>query len=308
MERPALNTARLWAISVATSAAAEEAVSALLERITGRCPASYTEAGTGQTTVTVYCVKRSEWTSTRRVALAAGLDDLRAGGVAVGPAKLAIKRLTRRDWAEAWMRHFRPLVIGGSLLIKPGWSRRRPRPGQVVVVLDPGLSFGTGQHPTTAFCLEQLVECRQPGKSQSCLDVGTGSGILAIAAAKLGYRPVVAWDHDPAAVRVARANARRNRVQEEIRFLRADLTQVPPRSTRRHAVLCANLTADLLVRERQRLIDRLAPSGRLVLAGILQQEFNVVRKSYEAAGLRLVASRREGEWHSGAFAWRTSPL
>jgi ribosomal protein L11 methyltransferase len=170
-----------------------------------------------------------------------------------------------------------------------------------VVVLDPGLSFGTGQHPTTAFCLEQLVARRSSKERQSLLDLGTGSGILAIAAAKLGYKPISALDFDAEAVRVARVNARRNRVADRIRFSRRDLTRMPRRAGRTYAVVCANLLADLLLAERERILARLQPVGLLVLAGILKTEFAAVQAAYEAAGLRLVASRAEKEWRSGGF-------
>src|SRR5439155_23112501 len=116
---------------------------------------------------------------------------------------------------------------GLALLLKPSWSRCRARRGQAVVVLDPGLSFGTGQHPTTRFCLEQIVARRTQDRGQSFLDMGTGSGILAIAAAKLGYHPVAAFDVDAHAVRIARANARKNGVADTLHPRRQDLRQLP---------------------------------------------------------------------------------
>ena len=165
--------------------------------------------------------------------------------------------------------------------------------------LDPGLSFGTGQHPTTLFCLRQLVARRQRGKAQSFLDLGTGSGILAIAAAKLGYAPIEAVDIDAEAIRIARTNACANRVAALIHFRQEG---VGKRGGKGHYnVVCANLTADVLREQRKWILAQLAHPGMLVLAGILEREFPEVRSSYEAAGLRLLTSRREREWHSGAF-------
>lgn len=293
----------LWAVSVTTSLAAEEPVAALLETIFARPPTLYTDAETQLTEVTVYCERRTDWTAERRAALRAGLRDLHAAGLAVSPASIRAHRVARADWAQSWKRHFKPIEISSALLLKPSWSKRRPHKGQAVVVLDPGLSFGTGQHPTTAFCLEQLVICRKKGQGQSFLDIGTGSGILAIAAAKLGYAPVHAFDNDPAAVRVARANARRNRVHKQLRITRGDLTRLPLRSTRRYAVICANLLDDLLVSECARIVNRLCSDGRLVLAGILREQFARVQRCYERAGLRLIASRTGREWRSGAFVF-----
>jgi ribosomal protein L11 methyltransferase len=233
-----------------------------------------------------------------------GLERIAASGLKLGPGRVSLKRIRRADWAEAWKRHFRPMAIGSALLLKPGWSRRRPRKGQALVVLDPGLSFGTGRHPTTAFCLRQLVARRRPGEAQSCLDVGTGSGILAIVAAKLGYAPVHAFDCDPQAVLVAPANARRNRVSAQIRFRQQDLTRLPRRAERQYSLICANLVSPLLLAQRSRLLARLRADGVLVVAGVLKGEFAQVQGALSRAGLRLLAGRTEGEWRSGAFGWR----
>src|SRR5262249_31938257 len=157
-----------------------------------------------------------------------------------------LEKVRQEDWAESWKRHFKPIEIGSTLLIRPGWSKRLARKGQATMILDPGLSFGTGQHPTTAFCLEQLVARRVRGQSQSLLDLGTGSGILAIAAAKLGYRPITAIDCDAEAARIARANARRNRVSHRVHFLQKDVAKLPGRPAEKYSMVCANLIAPIL--------------------------------------------------------------
>jgi ribosomal protein L11 methyltransferase len=217
---------------------------------------------------------------------------------------MSLARIPQEDWAESWKLHFKPMMIGSALLLKPSWSRRRPRKGQAVVILDPGLSFGTGRHPTTAFCLRQLAALRPRADARSCLDLGTGSGILAIAAAKLGYSPVDALDCDRESIRIARANARRNTVSAKIRFQRQDLTKLPRRSVTKYSVICANLVSSLLLAERERILARLHANGALVVAGILNSEFGQVRTAFEDAGLRLIAARTQNEWRSGAFAWR----
>jgi ribosomal protein L11 methyltransferase len=194
------------------------------------------------------------------------------------------------------------VAIDQALLIKPSWTRRRARAGRAVVVIDPGLSFGTGQHPTTRYCLQQIVAVRDAEKGQSFLDVGTGSGILAIAAIRLGFSPVAAFDVDPVAVRIAGANARGNRVAGRIRFRCVDVSRLPIRAARRFDLICANLTADLLVTEAGRLARRLRPGGRLVVAGVLRREFDAVRQAFRRAGLRLTRSRVEEEWRSGVFS------
>ena len=288
----------LWRISVATTPEAEDAIVELLQRLLGPGATAYTDLETGRTTVALYLARKPE--PALHATLSAGLADIRRCGLKTGPGRISVRKIRRAEWAEAWKRHFKPIEIGSALLIKPGWSRRRPRKGQAVIVLDPGLGFGTGQHPTTAFCLRQVAARRDPAVRQSFLDIGTGSGILAVAAARLGYSPVEAIDCDPEAVRAARANARRNRVLDRIRLRRADLTRLPsPRA--QYDLICANLISTLLVSERQRILAHLTADGTLVIAGILKTEFAAVRKTFEAAGLALVASRAEREWRSGAF-------
>jgi ribosomal protein L11 methyltransferase len=298
----------LWKITVATLPQAEEAVLELLQWVMGSPASAYTNARTGRTAATVFLPAASARSlDLRSRELRAGLARLRQCGLETGPLRLSVSKLPPQDWAESWKKHFKPLEIGASLLVQPGWSRRRPRKGQAVVVLDPGLSFGTGQHPTTGFCLRQLTARRPaPGERRSFLDAGMGSGILAIAAAKLGFQPIEAFDFDPEAVRIARANAKRNRVEAKIVFRRQDITRLPVRSRMKYSVICANLLGSLLLNEGAQLVSRLQPGGLLVLAGILKTEFEAVRRTYEEMGLTLTASRGEKEWRSGAFTLRAS--
>jgi ribosomal protein L11 methyltransferase len=291
----------LWELSVSTSAEAEEAVVELLQELFGQPAIVHADTEKRQNDVRLYLPRRAAVNAARRRAIQTGLQRIRACALTLGPARVRVRPVPRENWAESWKRHFRPFEVGPTLLVKPGWSRRRPRRGQTVVVLDPGLSFGTGQHATTRFCLEQIVAARRPGTAQSLLDVGTGSGILAIAAARLGYAPVEGFDCDPEAVRIARANARGNGVSAETRLWRQDLACLPLRRSTTFDVVCANLTADLLAAHRVRLLGRLAPEGVLILAGILAAEFAALRRAYERAGLRLMVRRRQGEWESAAF-------
>jgi ribosomal protein L11 methyltransferase len=292
----------LWQISVVTSLEAEDAVVELLARIFTRAAAVYTNEETKITEASVYCARRSEWNPRKRAALVDGLTLIKASGLNIGAGKISARRVAREDWSESWKRHFKPIAIGSRLLIKPSWIRRRPRNNQAVVVLDPGLSFGTGNHPTTAFCLRQIVAGRKPGQGQSFWDVGTGSGILAIAAVKLGYAPVRAMDFDPEAARVARENARKNKVLEKLSINRADITKLSATGGPKYDFICANLISNLLIAERKRIVNRLRRGGTLVLAGILKEEFADVQKAYEQIELRLIAQQVEGEWKSGAFA------
>jgi ribosomal protein L11 methyltransferase len=291
----------LWKVSIATSAEAEDAVTELLAHAFGQPVVSYRDIETGHTSVTAYLHERPASSRGWREDLQRRLNAARACGLNTRPGQISLASVRWEDWAESWKRHFKPIAIGSALLVKPSWSRLRPRKRQAVVVLDPGLSFGTGQHPTTAFCLQQVVKRRQPGTPQSLLDIGTGSGILAIAAAKLGYAPVHAFDLDPESIRVARANACQNDVAGRIRFTRQDLAQASGQRRRRYSVVCANLISTLLLAQREQIVACIAPAGVLLLAGILKAEFTEVQAAYEASGLRLIASRTQREWRSAAF-------
>jgi len=296
-----MSKSALWQISVTIHAEAEEAVAEFFEKIFGTPPSVYIDAATQAVTLSAYCGQAKRQIPDFRAALRSGLQDIRSCGLETGSATLRVQRLRHEDWAESWKRHFAPLEIDRTLLVKPGWSTRRPRAGQAVVLLDPGLSFGTGQHPTTLFCLKQLVRLRPRHEPQSFLDIGTGSGILAIAAARIGYRPVKAIDFDPAAIRVASSNSRRNGLAGRIRITRRDLTRMAIRSREKFDVICANLDADLLLAHRRRIGNRLAAGGALILAGILRAEFKKVLKIYRSEGMKVVTSRAEGEWESVAL-------
>jgi ribosomal protein L11 methyltransferase len=291
----------LWHLAVRVSAEAEDATAELLGTLTGKPVTISRNADTQEATVSVYFERPEECSAPMRRALREGLSQLAPCGLAVGRGRISFRAVRREDWAESWKRHFPPMVIGRRLLVKPSWSRRDPVRGQAVVVLDPGLSFGTGQHPTTHFCLTQLAAARKPDTRQAFLDIGTGSGILAIAAAKLGYGPVHGFDFDPESVRVARENAARNGVSDVFRPSRRDLLKVVSPKNPRYDVVCANLLADLLLKERDKIMAYLRPGGRLVVAGILAREYGPIRRAYEQAGLRLVADRAQNEWRSGCF-------
>ncbi len=293
----ARNLKPLWKVSLHVAAESEDAAAELLASHFGTIASVYADVETRETTASVYV---PGVTAAQRAAVRDGLKLLQDSGLDCGPARLTVKKIRREDWAESWKRHFKPLEVSPRLLIKPSWIKRKPRRGQAVVILDPGLSFGTGQHPTTGFCLAELARLRDDSARQSLLDAGCGSGILAIAAAKLGYAPIQAFDFDPEAVRVAKDNARQNEVLVPIQ--RRDLTKLPATSAKKFNVVCANLIYDLLIAERDKLLARLAPGGTLVLAGILTEQFPAVERAFAQAGLRLLRSRVEGEWRSGSFA------
>jgi ribosomal protein L11 methyltransferase len=292
----------LWKLSLVTTIKAEEAVTDLLGEIFGRYPSSYTNASTSRTTVTVYLERKPARDCFELRNLRIGLKLIKEALPDMRNCKITLSKLRRQDWANSWKRHFKPIEVGSALLIRPSWSKRRPRSDQALVQIDPGLAFGTGQHPTTEFCLQELVSRRDPHKHQSFLDLGTGSGILAITAAKLGYGPIDAIDLDPAAIQVSRANALQNRVEHAIRFHQQDLATLSSQGATQYDLICANLIANVLIAECQRILARLKPKGFLVLSGILTREFSEIKKHYKDIGLKLISSATSKEWRSGSFS------
>jgi ribosomal protein L11 methyltransferase len=292
------NNSSILHLALVTSAEAEDAAVELLSEMTGIPAVSYRDAETGEITVSVYLEK---FPSNLRQQAGKCVVQIRKAGLDPSPAKIRLRRLPRENWAESWKRHFKPIRVGGALLIKPSWSRLKSKKREQVVVLDPGLSFGTGHHATTSFCLETLVQIRPLGKSASFLDVGTGAGILAICAVKLGYQPVEAWDFDPESIRVSRENADLNAVSFTLRK-RDILKNKPP--AKRFDLVCANLTADILEKEARQISNYVRDEGHLVLAGILDRQFNAIRTVFGQLGWNLEQSNVEKEWKSGMFRRR----
>jgi ribosomal protein L11 methyltransferase len=198
------------------------------------------------------------------------------------------------DWATAWKSHFPVLRVGRRLVIRPTWRRHRRRPDDVVLALDPGMAFGTGLHPTTRLCLAALERLADDGRLRGArvLDVGCGSGILAIAALRLGAGSALGVDTDPIAVEASEANVRRNRL---VRRFRARAGSVPSGEPRFDVVL-ANLIASVLVGLADELAAELRPGGTLLASGIFRDREADVGLALEAAGLVVGDRSAEGDW------------
>ncbi len=273
----------------------------LLGSTFGTTASAYFNLETGVSIVSVYLTGKKGLSAGKKAAIFSGLEQMKKFGLDPQPGEIEAKKVKREDWAESWKKHFKAMEIDKALLVKPSWIKKSPRKNQAVVILDPGLSFGTGQHATTSFCLSEIVRLQKKEQSKSFLDIGTGSGILAISAAKLGYQPVEAFDFDPESVRVAKANAAVNDVSKKIKLSRGDVTKLPLRAPEKYDLVCANLISNLLVAERKRIVNRVKPDGTLVLAGILAVEFGEVQVTFESLGWKLVADKVEKEWRSGSF-------
>jgi len=198
------------------------------------------------------------------------------------------------DWAEAWKEYFPVLRVGRRLVIRPTWREHEPLPGDVVVALDPGMAFGTGLHPTTRLCLATLERLADRGEMDGArvLDVGCGSGILALAALRLGATDALGLDTDPIAVEATLANAGRNDLSGRIDAREGSL----PSGEAPFKIVLANLIAGVLIPLAPLLRAELARDGTLLGSGIFVDREAEVVAAFEAAGLAIVGREAEGDW------------
>jgi ribosomal protein L11 methyltransferase len=235
------------------------------------------------------------------------LPDLGELDAVVGEGTVAVSSTEiPEDWADRWQDFHKPLLVGGRLWLRPSWEE--PRDGAVDLVVDPGQAFGTGAHPTTRLCLELLLELEEAGEAHGPLtDLGTGSGVLAIAAAKLGWNPIAAYDHEALALEATAANATVNGVELNLERmnLREQLPALAPTTV-------ANLTAPILKavamrlagsqRGTRRSLPAVAPTSpplapsTLVLSGLMPSELDEIAAVFAPAGFAESERRRDGDW------------
>lgn len=203
----------------------------------------------------------------------------------------AFRTIAERDWAQAWKERLTVMRVGQHIVIRPSWLTYSPLPGDTVIQLDPGMAFGTGLHPTTQMCLVALEELVQPG--MTVLDLGTGSGILAIAAARLGAGRVLAVDNDSIAVKTAKENVVTNDVQGTVCVVHGSLAEVKES----YDLVVANILAAVIVEmAREGLAKRIRPGGTLIATGILDGQETQVIEALEREGLALGEQRRVEDW------------
>lgn len=200
------------------------------------------------------------------------------------------------EWLEIWRKHFRPIHIGRRVVICPEWIEYAPQPDEAVVKLDSNMAFGTGEHETTAMCLKLMQRYLTP--SSCCLDIGCGSGILGIAAVKLGARYAYLCDIDEIAVTSARHNCEINEVQDRTKVVCADLLNG---ADVKGDIVFANLTADILIRLAPVIENYMHKCGVLVLSGVIESRLQAVVDEFTARNFKLESKLREGEWFALAF-------
>jgi len=207
------------------------------------------------------------------------------------------RRLRQEDWRDSWKRYFRPQRIGKRLVVKPSWATYEVAAGDTVIEIDPGMAFGTGQHPTTAMCLRALEESASGGRpGDAVLDFGTGSGILAIAAARLGAKRVLALDIDPQAVKAARQNAAANGVADAVEVREGTLPEGA--STERFGLAVANISSLTIARLAPAFAESLRDGGTLIVSGFLEDTVDELSRALAAAGLRIERVDDEGVWRA----------
>ncbi|MEJ5357053.1 MAG: 50S ribosomal protein L11 methyltransferase [Desulfobacterales bacterium] len=206
--------------------------------------------------------------------------------------RLSFREVDEEDWAESWKAFFQPLRIGRRLVVKPSWREAELRPGDLVIELDPGMAFGTGSHPTTRLSLELIERHLRPGGS--FLDVGTGSGILLLAAAKLGAGRLAGCDRDENALRVARENLARNGIDPRpVALVRSDLALG---FRGRFDLIAANILTEVVIRLLADVPRLLAPGGRFLASGMLAANRDFLSDRFRKAGLKMLEIRENEGW------------
>ncbi len=230
-------------------------------------------------------------------------EELRSYDIDPGEVVMTEAIVDEEDWANAWKQYFKPIRVSERLTIKPTWEDYRPGPGERIIELDPGMAFGTGTHPTTALCLRTLDSVVRGG--EQVIDVGTGSGILAIGAVRLGAERVLALDLDPVAVSSAAENTRLNNLQDRIQVHLSDLLGVlrggPEGGEQLNVtvpvdLVVANILAEIILLFIDDVYEALKPGGTYIASGIYENKETDVERGLEAAGFEIVSSEREDKW------------
>ena len=196
------------------------------------------------------------------------------------------------DWAEGWKQYFKPRKLGARVVVAPTWEEYAPKDGELVVRIDPGMAFGTGQHETTALCVRALEDAVAAAPGADVLDVGTGSGILALVAVLLGAKSAWGVDNDPEAVTAANENVDANALAGKVKIDATPLDDIDGR----YPIVVANILAEALIEMARPLSRRVAPGGTIILSGILAHLGPKVAEAYRGQGFPEPEVRRDGEW------------
>jgi ribosomal protein L11 methyltransferase len=258
---------------------------------------SYFERGNMTVVHTVYAESADEAKAALDTLNAALPDWKESMEIELFPGELF--ELKKSEWADAWKKYFKPVEISSGLLVTPAWITPEAKKYQKVLKIDTGMSFGTGQHPTTFYCLKKIDD--MSNRISSMLDAGCGSGILSVAALLKGVKYVEGFDFDPEAVEMTAKNLELNGFKREDMVLECGDAGNYPGREEKYDLVCANILGHLLITFRFNIASWVKPGGTLVLAGILNRDFDLVSKSFTELGFYEVERETDGEWTGGLF-------
>ena len=219
------------------------------------------------------------------------LADLKSEHPEYGTLEIDYRTVSDDEWKDTWKKYYKPFYVTDHMVIKPTWEDFTPQAGDQIIEIDPGMAFGSGTHETTAMCIQLLKDEIKGG--ENVIDVGTGSGILAIAAGLLGAGSVLAVDIDRDAVRVARKNVEHNGLDRIISVQEGDLLK----HVKEQCDICvANIISDVIIANCASLMQHIVSGGRLICSGIVKDRTDEVRSALEAAGYEILEERHRGEW------------
>ena len=214
--------------------------------------------------------------------------------------------IKREDWSESWKKYFHPFRASNRLVIKPSWEDYTAQPDDIVLEIDPGMCFGTGSHGTTMGCLQYIDELADAtNRPYSLIDAGCGTGILSMAAHRLGYGPIFAFDYDPAAIHVSDENLTRTGIREQVQLSEGDVHTIQPPF--QADLVVANILAPILLTAAENLAEMVCPGGRLVLSGILTSQYDEVLERFLRLGFQDIERRTIKEWTSGVVMRNEGP-
>lgn len=219
------------------------------------------------------------------------ITELKEMGLDLGEAKVEHELMYEKDWAETWKQYYKPVLVGERIVVKPIWEEYEPKNDELVVELDPGMAFGTGTHETTRMCIQALERYVKP--ETTVFDVGCGSGILAIAAAKLGAKLSVGVDLDPVAVESSKENVAHNKL-DNIEILEGNLVEVIEGKA---DVVVANILAEIICILTDDVKRVLKQGGTFITSGIIHDRVEMVCEKLEATGFEVLEKNRDGEWN-----------
>ncbi|HBH0595328.1 TPA: 50S ribosomal protein L11 methyltransferase [Clostridioides difficile] len=217
-----------------------------------------------------------------------GLKDF---GIDIGEGSVSLDQVNEADWANAWKAYYKPTKVGQRVVVKPTWEDYAMQEGDLIIELDPGMAFGTGTHETTSMCIRELE--KYVNKDSKVFDIGCGSGILAIVAAKLGAKEVVAVDLDEVAVKVAKENVLENKVEKSVSVMHGNLTDVIKDKA---DVIVANIIADIIKILAKDVQNFMKEDAIFISSGIILDKVEEVKESLIENGFEIVEVQKLGEW------------